>query len=86
MERAEAVVADAAAAVNRTCPSGLVSNRGPFMVPRFANGRSGRVHKGRMQSRWVRWGVPKEFAPGVKPRGFHRRMSQREWPSYSQSS
>ena len=46
------------------------------MVPRCARGWTGR-HKNRMQARWVRRGVPVEFAPGVKPRGFHRRMSRK---------
>ena len=53
------------------------------MSPREAPGWWDDTHHGKMQARWVRWGVPVEFAHGVKPRAFHKapssRMDQDHW-------
>ena len=53
------------------------------MSPREAPGWRDDTHRGKMQARWVRRGVPVEFAHGVKPRAFHKapssRMDQDHW-------
>jgi hypothetical protein len=57
--------------------------RGPWMSPREAPGWRDDTHRGKMQAWWVRQGVHVEFAPGVKPRAFHKApsswMDQDHW-------